>query len=153
MAELLDRARLGPLYRSPPEEGPSLPSYLNTAVTGESDLAPEALLAIFKQLEWRAGRRPAERGAPRPLDLDLVLCGSLESRRPELTLPHPRLRRRPFVLEPLAALAPDWPVPPDGARVAELARRAPRMSGLEPLSWGALERLDELPLDRSAALG
>lgn len=109
-------------------------------------------MGVFKRLEWCAGRRRAERDAPRPLDLDLVLYDSLESRRPELALPHPRARRRRFVLEPLAALAPEWPVPPDGATIAELVRRAPSSPALEPVAWGDLEALDDPRIDRSAAL-
>jgi 2-amino-4-hydroxy-6-hydroxymethyldihydropteridine diphosphokinase len=60
------------------------------------------------------------RFGPRPLDVDLLLYGALQSDNPELTLPHPRLRERRFMLEPLAEIAPDLPVPPDGATVAEL---------------------------------
>lgn len=99
------------------------------------------LLAVLKQLEHRAGRRPGERNAPRPLDLDLLLYDGVSSERPELTLPHPRLRRRAFVLRPLAALAPDWPVPPDGEPVEALARGATGSPELEPRPWGDLGRL------------
>ncbi|MDX1643216.1 MAG: 2-amino-4-hydroxy-6-hydroxymethyldihydropteridine diphosphokinase [Thermoanaerobaculia bacterium] len=141
LADLLEGLRLGPLYRSPPEDDRPAPPYLNTAVVGYSSLAPEALLAALKRIEYRAGRRPAERHAPRPLDLDLLLYGALSSDRPELTLPHPRLRRRTFVLEPLAKLTPDWPVPPDGEPVVTLARRAGHDSHLERLAWGDLGSL------------
>lgn len=151
LAELLSELRLGPLFRSAPEGGAPGPPYLNSAVTGYSGLEPEMLLAAFKQLERRAGRRPAPRDAPRPLDLDLILCGSLESDRPELTLPHPRLRRRPFVLTPLAALAPEWRVPPEGETIAALARRAPGRGTIEPLAWGELEPRDRGSIDRTAA--
>lgn len=151
LAELLAGLRLGPLYRSLPEDGAPSPPYLNSAVTGYSALEPEMLLAVFKQLERRAGRRPAPRGTPRPLDLDLILCGSLEIHRPELTLPHPRMKQRPFVLAPLAALAPGWPVPPDGETIAALARRALRPASLEPRAWGDLAREGRGSIDRSAA--
>lgn len=87
---------------------------------GSSALTPAELLAVGKQLELAAGRRRAPRNAPRPLDVDLLLYDEMLSRLPELTLPHPRLRQRRFALAPLAELAPDWPVPPDGRRVADL---------------------------------
>lgn len=63
------------------------------------------------------------RFGPRPLDIDILLYGDLRSSAPELTLPHPRLRERRFVLEPLAEIAPDLRVPPDGATVRELLAR------------------------------
>jgi 7,8-dihydro-6-hydroxymethylpterin-pyrophosphokinase len=78
---------------------------------------------VAKALERAAGRRHGVRFGPRPLDIDLLLYGDLRSSTPELTLPHPRLRERRFMLEPLAALAPDWPVPPDGVTVRELLQR------------------------------
>ena len=89
-------------------------------MVGRSALAPADLLAVGKQLELAAGRRRGPRNTPRPLDIDLLLYDELVSQLPELTLPHPRLRQRRFALAPLAELAPDWPLPPDGRRVAEV---------------------------------
>lgn len=90
---------------------------------GFTALDPEAVLAVCKALEREAGRRRNVRFGPRPLDVDIVLWGDRVSDRPELTLPHPRLRERRFVLEPLAEIAPDLRVPPDGVTVAELLKR------------------------------
>ncbi len=81
------------------------------------------MLGLAQALERAAGRRPGPRYGPRPLDIDLLLWGSRTSEAPDLTLPHPRLRERRFVLAPLAELAPDLRVPPDGATVAELLAR------------------------------
>lgn len=81
------------------------------------------MLAVCKALEREAGRRKGVRFGPRPLDVDIVLWGDRVSDRPELTLPHPRLRERRFVLEPLAGIAPDLRVPPDGVTVRELLER------------------------------
>lgn len=81
------------------------------------------MLAVCKALEREAGRRKNQRFGPRPLDVDIVLWGDRVSDRPELTLPHPRLRERRFVLEPLAEIAPDLRVPPDGVTVRELLER------------------------------
>ena len=73
---------------------------------------------------------------PRPLDVDILLYGDLLLDRPELTLPHPRMRERGFVLAPLAEIAPDLRLPPDGASVAELLARLGPVAGLERIGWG-----------------
>lgn len=112
--------RVAPLYRSAAVSPTPQPDYLNTAALGRTSLPPEAVLAVAKALELAAGRRAGPRFGPRPLDIDLLLWGDLVTHDPELTLPHPRLRDRRFVLEPLAALAPDLSIPPDGRLVREL---------------------------------
>lgn len=87
-------------------------------------MGPAEILALGKALEHAAGRRRSDRRSPRfgprPLDVDLALFGARVDHAPELTIPHPRLTGRRFMLEPLAAVAPDLPVPPDGRTVAEL---------------------------------
>lgn len=98
-------------------------------------LPPEELLAIAKALELAAGRRSGPRNAPRRLDIDLLVYGDLSSDRPELTLPHPGLRRRRFVLAPLAEIAADLPIPPDGARVADLLLDVGQESWVEDVGW------------------
>lgn len=120
LVSLLGHPRCGALYRTAPQSDLQQPPYLNTAVVGETDLDPFDLLAIAKWLEHRAGRRPGPRWGPRPLDVDLLAYGDLVLTTPELTLPHPRLRSRRFVLAPLADAAPGLRLPPDGARVEDL---------------------------------
>jgi 2-amino-4-hydroxy-6-hydroxymethyldihydropteridine diphosphokinase len=103
------------------------PEYWNTVAAGESALGAEALLAALQRIERRFGRdrSGASAGAPRTLDLDLLLFGKVERRSRAPLLPHPRLRERRFVLQPLADLAPELPLPPDGRTPAELLRRLP----------------------------
>lgn len=132
--------RIASLYRSSPLSPVSQPDFLNTAAVATTALAPEAVLALAKSLELAAGRRsPANtvRFGPRPLDIDILLYGDRTSDAPELTLPHPRLRERRFMLEPLAEIAPDWPVPPDGTPVRELLARLGDAQELERIGWGA----------------
>jgi 2-amino-4-hydroxy-6-hydroxymethyldihydropteridine diphosphokinase len=112
--------RVAPLYRTAALTPTPQPDYLNTAALGSTTLPPDAVLAVAKAIERAAGRRAGPRFGPRPLDIDLLLWGDLVVARPELTLPHPRLRDRRFVLEPLAALAPGLAVPPEGTTVGEL---------------------------------
>jgi 2-amino-4-hydroxy-6-hydroxymethyldihydropteridine diphosphokinase len=126
------------LYRSLPLSPVPQPDFLNTAAVASTALPPEAVLALAKALEQAAGRRRGVRFGPRPLDVDLLLYGSLRSDAPELTLPHPRLRERRFVLEPLAEIAPDLAVPPDGATVRELLARVEGQPGVERIGWSAL---------------
>ena len=133
-------AALGPLlvaslYRSRPVSPIPQPDYLNTAVLTHTSLTPGEVLALAKGLERDAGRRPGPRFGPRPLDIDLLLYGDLQWESPELTLPHPRMRERRFVLEPLAEIAPDLAVPPDGATVRELLGQLGEEGGVEKVGW------------------
>lgn len=125
MEEALGPLRAASLYRTAAVSPIPQPDYLNTAVLASTSLEPGDLLALAKALELAAGRRRGPRFGPRPLDVDLLVYGDLQIAMPELTLPHPRLRERRFVLEPLAEIAPDLRVPPDGARVKDLLARLP----------------------------
>jgi 2-amino-4-hydroxy-6-hydroxymethyldihydropteridine diphosphokinase len=130
--------RIASLYRSSPLSLIPQPDYLNTAAVAQTTLEPEAVLALAKALELAAGRRtPSQtvRFGPRPLDIDILLYGDRTSDAPELTLPHPRLRERRFMLEPLAEIAPDWPVPPDGTSVQDLLTRLGTSQDLERIGW------------------
>ena len=91
-----------------PVGGPPQGPYLNTAVEIETSLPPQQLLSLLKHIEQDQGRRPsAQRWLPRPIDLDILLYDDLVVNDPELTIPHPRLHERRFVLEPLEQLASD----------------------------------------------
>lgn len=130
--------RVASLYRGRPVSPVPQPDFLNTAALARTALPPDAVLALAKSLELAAGRRRGVRFGPRPLDVDLLVHGDFVSVFPELTVPHPRLRERRFVLEPLAEIAPDLSVPPDGARVADLLARLgePREDDrLERIAW------------------
>jgi 2-amino-4-hydroxy-6-hydroxymethyldihydropteridine diphosphokinase len=140
LAASLGPLRVASLYRGRPVSPVPQPDFLNTAAVARAALPPDAVLALAKALELAAGRRRGPRFGPRPLDIDLLVHGELTSGFPELTLPHPRLRERRFVLEPLAEIAPDLRVPPDGTRVADLLARLgePREDDrLERIAWEA----------------
>ena len=79
-------------------------------------------MGLAKSLEWMAGRRLGPRNGPRPLDVDLLVFGDRSIQRPELVVPHPRLRQRNFVLSPLAEISPEMQIPPDGTTAAALLR-------------------------------
>ncbi len=98
------------------------PMFLNAAATGESMLAAPALLDVLLAVEQRFGRERPYVGAPRTIDLDLILYGNEVIKTDGLTVPHPRFRERRFVLEPLAEIAADWIDPVTGKTIGELLR-------------------------------
>jgi len=104
---------------------PRQPRYLNAALELETEIPPERLLDLLLDVERVAFRRREVRFSSRTLDLDLLLYEDLVCNTPRLSLPHPALPGRRFVLEPLAELCPERSVPGTGATVAELLRRAP----------------------------
>lgn len=94
------------LYRSAPVDATG-PDFINAVAEIRTWLAPLDLLAALQQLEQAAGRRRSWRNAPRTLDLDILVYGDLQLDSPALSLPHPRMRTRAFVLLPLAEIAPE----------------------------------------------
>ena len=113
-------ARCSSLYRTAPVGILSQPDFVNAVVLLETTLAPETLLDALLDIEARFGRIRRERNGPRTLDLDLLLYDDIELDLPRLTLPHPRLHLRAFVLLPLAEVAPDLAIPRRGSVAAWL---------------------------------
>ncbi|MFL6580482.1 MAG: 2-amino-4-hydroxy-6-hydroxymethyldihydropteridine diphosphokinase [Burkholderiales bacterium] len=99
------------LYRSAPVGYADQPDFINAVVKLQSQLTPHELLDALHAIENRHGRRRSRRNAPRTLDLDLLLYGTLVLDEDGLILPHPRMHERAFVLLPLAEIAPDASVP------------------------------------------
>jgi 2-amino-4-hydroxy-6-hydroxymethyldihydropteridine diphosphokinase len=99
------------------------PDFLNAAIEIETDLGPEELLDVCKEVERELGREQnTPRHSPRPIDVDLLLLGGLEHSSERLTLPHAEVTSRRFVLEPLLELDPDLALP-DGTRLADVLPR------------------------------
>lgn len=122
LAPVLGHIRISTFHDTEPVGVDPQPRFLNGAITGETALGAGALLAALLEIERRCGReRPCD-GAPRTLDLDLILYGDAVVNEPGLLVPHPRFRERAFVLEPLAEIAPEWVDPVTGLTVAELAQ-------------------------------
>lgn len=95
------------VYETDPVGGPEQGAYLNAVVAIDTTLAPPALLDLAHDLENAARRVRAERWGPRTLDVDVLLYGDATIDTPDLTVPHPRLWERGFVLAPLRDVAPD----------------------------------------------
>lgn len=110
-----------PLIETAPVGGPSgQPMYLNTVCRFRTSRSPQELLRLCLAIEEGLGRVRAERWGARVIDLDLLAYGSLVLSEQGLTLPHPRLQERAFVLEPMLAVAPEWRHPVSGLSPAEM---------------------------------
>jgi 2-amino-4-hydroxy-6-hydroxymethyldihydropteridine diphosphokinase len=99
------------------------PAFLNAAAVGETNLPARDLLDALLAIEQARGRERPHAHASRTLDLDLLLVGGRIIEEPGLVVPHPRLRERRFVLDPLAAIAGDWIDPVTGLTIAALRDR------------------------------
>ena len=120
-AALIGARRLSQIVETEPWGLVEQPPFLNAVAEVDAVLGPEELLAALLDVEQRLGRvRTGPRWGPRTIDLDLLLYGDLELAGPRLTVPHPHLHERLFVLEPLLELAPGLVVPGRGT-VAALA--------------------------------
>ena len=112
-----------PIYETPPWGVTDQPAFLNMVIQVATDLPPRELLAVLKQLGQARGRRPAPRYGPRLIDIDILFYDDLVIETSDLTIPHPRLHERPFVLIPLADLAPGLAHPLLGTTVQEMLTR------------------------------
>jgi 2-amino-4-hydroxy-6-hydroxymethyldihydropteridine diphosphokinase len=99
--------RVSSVYKTEPQERRNQHWFLNAAVEAETDLFPRQLLARIAKIEQQLGRRRMLANGPRTIDIDILFYGSFIVQTPELTIPHPRLGERRFVLAPMAELAPD----------------------------------------------
>ncbi|HEU0077518.1 MAG TPA: 2-amino-4-hydroxy-6-hydroxymethyldihydropteridine diphosphokinase [Longimicrobiaceae bacterium] len=129
-----------PVYRTEPVGFREQPDFFNLVVRGRTALSPASLLARLHAVEEVMGRRRSFRNAPRVIDLDLLACGDVVLDTPELTLPHPRMAERAFVLVPLAEVAPGWRHPLLGRTARELLAGAGTLERVE--RWGDLPTFD-----------
>ncbi len=113
------------LYRSSPLGAADQPDYVNAVAALDTELSPQALLRNLQAVEVEHGRvRGAVRWAPRTLDLDILLYGDSRLTEPLLTVPHPQITKRAFVLVPLRQIAPEIMIPGAG-RVDDLLAQLP----------------------------
>lgn len=125
LGELLTVTSVSSLYETEPWGYADQPPFLNMACAVETDLTPLELLALAKRVERRLGREPTFRHGPRSMDVDILLFGDVVMATQELTLPHPGMAERAFVLAPLAEIAAHTPHPVLLCNIGELLALAP----------------------------
>lgn len=126
-AEFLDDMKCSSIYETPPWGITEQPDFLNLVVTGLAEWKPPAILNFVKTLERELGRVPAQKNGPRLVDIDLIAYGESTWESPEVTVPHPRMHERDFVLVPLVEIWPDWKHPSLGKSARELLASLPRV--------------------------
>lgn len=123
LAEKLVMTAVSSLYQTPPWGLTDQPDFLNLCLAAQTDLTPEELLTFVKNLEVALGRQPAERWGPRLIDIDILFYANQLVETETMTIPHPRLAERAFVLRPLADIAPDFVHPVLGETIVALAAK------------------------------
>jgi len=116
----VDVQRISSMYETEPVDYLEQPWFLNLAVRAKTDLAPAALLRTLRQVEAQLGSKKLIAKGPRLIDIDILLYDDVVVDTPELQIPHPRMHRRRFVLEPLAEIAPNALHPLMGLSVSEM---------------------------------
>lgn len=107
IGSIADLVAVSPVYETDPVGGPEQPAFLNVVAELETSRPPRALLGLCHELERAAGRERRERWGPRTLDVDVLLIDGVRMESDDLTVPHPRMHQRNFVVRPLLDLDPD----------------------------------------------
>ncbi len=131
------------VYETPPWGYSEQPPFLNLVLRGQTDLEPQPLLEFLKACEQALGRQPTFRYGPRLIDIDILAYEDRILETPMLTLPHPRLHERAFVLVPLCEIAPDWVHPRLHKRAVELLRETDP-AGIRCIAGPSLELFPSL---------
>ena len=116
----IEVTRRSSIYETPPWGYSNQNNFYNMAVEADTELSPTELIRELKTVEQRLGRTPSFKYGPREIDIDILLYGQTSVTEADLTIPHPRLAERAFILVPLAELAPDLKIPGVNRTVTEL---------------------------------
>jgi 2-amino-4-hydroxy-6-hydroxymethyldihydropteridine diphosphokinase len=124
--------QVSPFYETEPVEFTAQAWFLNCAIAVDTEKTPRELLASILDIEQQMGRRRAQKKGPRVIDIDILLFGNLIVDDPGLTIPHPAMHERRFVLEPLAEIAPDVRHPVLDRTIRELRYALPPGQTVRP---------------------
>ena len=133
LSQRLRVAGVSSMYDTEPVGNVNQPRFLNLACRVHTRLEPAALLALAKGIESKMGRAFGKANAPRPIDIDILIYGDRVMETPELTIPHPRLEERAFVLIPLLEVAPDLRHPVSDMHIRDLAARVGGREGVKKI--------------------
>jgi len=128
-------SKVSSIYRTEPLEVGDQPEFLNAVIEIETGLSPWELLSLLQRIEQENGRTRIVRYGPRTLDMDIILFGDEVISEPALTIPHPRMLERRFVLEPLLEIAPEVTLP-DGRKLSDIACFLPESPYVQKVGKG-----------------
>lgn len=130
----LDIDRISSAYLTAPVGFEKQPDFHNLVLSGRTDLTVFDLHAVGARIEREMGRERTVANGPRVIDIDLLSYGDLVYQSPDLTIPHPRMHLRSFVLWPLAEIAREWRHPATGASSLDMIRDIPTPSPVRPVN-------------------
>ena len=131
LGERLRIEKVSSVYETEPVGYEEQPPFLNAVCRVQTDIGPLQLLSLVKGIEAGMGRVPNFTDGPRPIDVDIILYGDLVMVDPELTIPHPRMAQRAFVLVPLAEIAPDIVHPFSGESIEYMTAKVDGIDGVK----------------------
>jgi len=137
LSRWLQIEQVSSLYETEPMGYVEQPYFLNAVCCAQADIGPLQLLSLIKGIETSLGRVPSFPNAPRSIDVDILFYDSLVMETPELTIPHPRIEERAFVLIPLLELDATLVHPISGERISDLVARVHGKEGVKKI--GELE--------------
>ena len=133
LSQRLTLKKLSSVYETEPIYIKEQPLFLNTVLSANTRLTPFKLLSFIKGIESELGRQPSFRNAPRLIDIDILFYGDQIIDTLELTIPHPRITERAFVLVPLAEIAPGLVYPLTHEKISDLLIRVEGLGGVKEI--------------------